>query len=85
MRDVEVGNDDSESDDDYEDESHEESDETLFDVPLSKDDNDIELYEGRLLSKIIMKGTNNPLPNNNLVDMNIECELNEHDNEILYE
>lgn len=66
VRDVEVGNDGGEFDDNYEDESDGESDETLSDVLLSEDDEDIELYEGRMLSKMIMEGKINPLRNNNL-------------------
>lgn len=71
VRDVEVGNDGGEFDDNYEDESDGESDETLSDVLLSEDDEDIELYEGRMLSKMIIEGKINSLRNNNLTDMNI--------------
>ena len=85
LRDVEVGNDDRESDDDYEEESDRDNDETLSDMPLSEDDEDIELYEGRLLSNMIMEGKINPLRNNNLTDMHIEGERCEHDSEVQYE
>lgn len=54
-------------------------------MPLSKDDEDTELCEGTLLSKMIMEGQINPLRNNHLIDMNIEGERYEPENEVQYE
>lgn len=51
---------------------------------MSEDDEDIELYESRILTKMMMEQNINLLLNN-LTNISIEGKLKEHDNEVQYE